>query len=124
MTRAVSPLAVPLPDMVFHIGQSASGAAVDMDGDGKPGATIPSVALGAVPFDAYVGMDLKIALVATLKDAQTVAGSSTFSGAGKVLGSTIPLVSSGTGGVKQTQIPTNFEAKKRTGDVSCADLLK
>ncbi|MET0342602.1 MAG: hypothetical protein ABW252_16475 [Polyangiales bacterium] len=114
---------VPLPDVVFQIGQDASGAGVDMDGDGKPGATIPSVALGAVPFDAYVGMDLKIAMEATLKNAQTVAGTSTFSGTGKVLGSTIPLVSSGAVGVKQTQIPTNFEAKRYEGDVPCATLL-
>lgn len=114
---------VPLPEVLFHIGQDAKGTAVDVDNDKQPGGTVGAIALGLVPIDAYVGLDLKITMDATLKDAETVTGTATFGGTGTVFGSNFPLLTSGFITVVQTQTPTDFVAKHYAGDLPCAELL-
>jgi hypothetical protein len=114
---------VPLPDVVFNIGQDAAGTAVDLDGDTFPGGTVGVIALGLLPLDAYVGLKLKITMDATLADPETVTGNATFSGDGNVFGSNFPLLTSGFVTVTQTLMPTPFSAKHYAGDVACAELL-
>ena len=114
---------VPLPDVTFHIGQDAAGTAVDVDNDKNPGGTVGAIALGLVPLDAYIGLDLSIKMDATLADAQTVTGTAVFAGKGTVFGSNFPLLTSGTVEVVQTLTPTAFTAKRYPGDVPCAQRL-
>lgn len=114
---------VPLPEVVFNIGQDDAGTAVDIDNDKNPGGTVGAVALGLVPIDAYVGLKLKITMDATLADPETVTGNATFAGDGNVFGSNFPLLTSGFITVVQTLSPTPFSAKRYAGDVACAELM-
>ncbi|MET0341086.1 MAG: hypothetical protein ABW252_08785 [Polyangiales bacterium] len=114
---------VPLPKVKFVVGQDDSGSSVDADEDGQSGVTVSSTALGAVPFDAYVGLTLSIEMDASLKDEKTVSGTATFDSTAKIFGSGIPLVTSGNVTVKQVQGPVKFDAKHYEGDVPCAKLM-
>ena len=83
---------VPLPDLVFRIGQDGAGAAVDVDNDGRPAITVPIVALGLLSMKAYTGFELKVGLEAKLVDAQTIQGSYAFSAVGKGVRLESPLL--------------------------------
>ena len=114
---------LPLPDLTFRVGQSASGAGVDQDNDRHPGATLPVTALGLLKMDAYMGMTMNVKLSAVLKDLDTVEGTATFGATGKVFGSSSPLLPSGEIRVTATEANPKFTAKRVAGDPTCAQLL-
>jgi len=115
---------VPLPTLNFRIGIDAAGASVDVDGDKNAGGTLPIVALGLLGINSYTGLNLSIAMDATLKAADLIEGTSNFAGSGKIFGSNNPLLTAGEFVVEQMTNPTTFTSKRLAGDVSCADLLK
>lgn len=115
---------VPLPPLVFRVGLSEGGGAVDVDGDTRPGGLLPIVALGLIPIQTYAGISLSISMDATVRSIDLIDGTAKFAGTGKIFGSNSPLLTGGELAVEQTLNPTPFAAKHFAGDVSCAELLK
>lgn len=115
---------VPLPPLVFRVGLSKAGAAVDVDNDMHPGGALPIVALGIIPIQTYTGISLSISMDATVRSKDLIDGTAKFAGTGKIFGSNSPLLTGGDLTVEQTLNPTPFAAKHFAGDVPCTELVK
>lgn len=115
--------ALPLPDLVFQVGQDDAGRPVDDDGDRHPGVTLPVNALGMIDLDAYTGFVLRAGLTASLTDEGTLKGALSFSAVGQVFGSSNPLLTSGELRVTQTTAAPEFTAKHFAGDVPCEQVI-
>jgi len=115
---------VPVPALEILSGETAGGVSVDADADNHPGVTIPSNIGGILPINAYVGLDIKVAMKATtLTNANTITGTTSFTTDGKVFGSNNALLTMGTISVTPSSSSIAFTATKLAGAVACSDVL-
>ena len=115
--------AVPTPNIEILSGMDAMGKQIDQDNDKHPGVTLPSNIGGILAINAYVGLDIKVALKSTLTDPSTITGTTSFTTSGNVFGSNNPLLTSGTISVAPTSSNVAFTAKKIPGAVACSSVV-
>jgi len=116
--------AVPVPDMTILSGMDAMGKQVDSDMDMHDGVTVPSNIGGIIMLNAYTGLTIKVSLKATLKDANTITGTTSFTTTGTVFGSDNPILSSGMINVTPDSTAIPLTSTRLMGDVACADVVK
>ena len=89
---------IALPTFTINSGRDAAGSSVDAvpppfpggDGDGHPGVTIPTTAMGMIKFDVYAGLVITTSMsgVTLGADGATMTGDTSFSSHGVVFDST------------------------------------
>lgn len=114
---------VPIPEVMFQVGQDDAGNAIDDDGDQHPGITLPVNALGAIDLDAYAGFVVRSGLSLVLTDEDTLRGTLEFSAVGQMFGSSNPLLTAGELRVTPTGAAPTLTAKHFRGDVPCEQAM-
>lgn len=114
---------VPLPELVYQVGQDDGAMPIDEDGDQRPGVTLPVTAAGALKVDTYTGFILRARIEAVVAEEGTLNGTLSFSTVGQLFGSNNPLLTSGEILIRQAAAAPAFTARRFEGDVSCADVM-
>ncbi len=106
-------------------GTTSCSGAIDSDGDGIYGDTLPiSYNGGLLNFDLYAGLTLTAALNGmTLTNASTQSGAMNLAVVGYLYGSSLTAVSSDLS-ITTTPNPVSMTAIKLTGNVPCATVLQ
>ena len=100
---------------------TCSGA-IDSDGDGVYGITLPTTIFGALNLDAFAGLTMNISLAnMVLTNATTNIGTTSFPNTGYIFGSTAGATGALNVVPDSSAVPVT--AIKLTGDVPCATVL-
>jgi hypothetical protein len=112
---------VPIPDFTILLGEDASGASVDQDHDGNPGVTVAATLLGS-QLSTYVGLTIHATLSATLQNATTLGGMTSFTSSGQVFGAT-PIQLTGPIAVSPSSPTSPLTATRIAGNVPCSQVV-